>query len=408
MNILYYDCFAGISGDMHLGALLDTGLPPDVLKASLSRMGLDETFSLKITRDRRSGIRGTCVSVNCMDDGLFCRHLSDIRQIVGAARLPEPVEKTALAIFQRLAEAEAAVHGQSVNTVHFHEVGAMDALVDIVGAAVGIHYLKTKFDIAEIWSAPVELGGGWVDCAHGRLPVPAPATEMLLRDIPIRRGAVLHEATTPTGAAILAEVTDRFIAAPAMTVTRSGHGIGRRKVAIPNLLRLQMGRADGPAADAAGPSGGGWRHEKARLLETNVDDMSPEYLSEIMDLLLENGADDVDFTAILMKKNRPAVRISVLCSGEREGACADLLFRHTTTLGIRSREVEKYMLERHVEERSTAWGTVRVKHASLSGRRLRSKPELEDLRRISRNTGIPLPDIRDAVMGGDTGEMEDS
>ncbi|HKK34400.1 MAG TPA: nickel pincer cofactor biosynthesis protein LarC, partial [Desulfomicrobiaceae bacterium] len=314
MNILYYDCFSGISGDMNLAAMIDLGVDPALLARELSGLGLDHEFTLEAGKDSRKGIHGTRVDVVLKKHHhaphghhhAAHRNLRDIETIIDQSGLAEPVKTTALAIFRRVAEAEARVHGRDLYEVHFHEVGAVDSIVDIVGAAVCFHAL----DIDQVWCSPVELGGGFVTCAHGRMPVPAPATVEILRDCPTTRGAVMQETTTPTGAAILAALTDRFTAGPALTMRKTAYGIGHRDTDIPNVLRVHLATTE----ESAGPL----KTVPARLLQCNIDDMTGEMLGAALDMLMEEGAMDVHFTPVVMKKNRPATTISLLCSAEEE------------------------------------------------------------------------------------------
>ena len=307
------------------------------------------------------------------------------------------MQRTSLAIFRKLAEAEAKVHGKPVDEVHFHEVGATDSIVDIVGAAICYH----RLGVDAAWASPVELGGGFVRCAHGLMPVPAPATAEILSGIPTTRGATPHETTTPTGAAILTTLVTRFTAAPRMAVQRTGYGIGHRDTELPNLLRVHLAEVDethaGTAADAAMPHPAGLPTEPARLLQCNIDDMTAEQLAVAMELLMEEGAMDMHFTPIMMKKGRPATCVSLLCARGEQERFARLLFRHTTTLGIKSVPIDKLVLETRFERLETPLGPVTMKLALLDGEVLRAKPELEDCKALARQHGIPLADVYLAI-----------
>ncbi len=431
MTILFYDCFAGISGDMNLAAMIDLGVEPDYLRAELSKLGLDHEFELQVRRDSRKGIVGTRVDVvlkngtdhsHGHDDAPHehghthghayhdhshrdhaghdhasqahqephahhhaHRNLKDIEAIIAASSLGEDVRATSLAIFLKVAEAEAHVHGKDIHEVHFHEVGATDSIVDIVGAAICFH----RLGVDAVWASPVELGGGFVRCAHGLMPVPAPATVEILKGVPTTRGTVGQEATTPTGAAILAALVSRYTESPKLAMDKTAYGIGHRDTDIPNVLRVHLAR---PAEPPATASAGGTM-APARLLQCNIDDMTPEMLGVVMDLLMESGAMDVHFTPIIMKKNRPATCVSVLCSMGDEEKFKRLLFRHTTTLGIKSFPLEKTVLATAFERLDTQLGSVTMKNALLDGKIIRSKPELEDCREISRRHGIPLAEV---------------
>lgn len=425
MKILFYDCFAGVSGDMHLAALLSLGVDADYLRAGLSGLGLDHEFELRVTPDTRKGIAGLRVDVTPAhggrDDGHGPRaphshdhdaahrhwprrNLPDIEAIITGSALPEPVQRTSCAIFRKLAEAEARVHGKPVHEVHFHEVGAIDSIVDIVGAAICFH----RLGVDAAWASPVELGGGFVHCAHGLMPVPAPATVELLAGIPTTRGATPHEATTPTGAAILATLARRFTTTPRMAVQRTGYGIGHRDTELPNLLRVHLaepmasGNPEEPDAPANGSGKGGATpdglgRKPARLLYCNIDDMTAEQLAVALELLMAEGAMDVHFTPIIMKKGRPATCVSLLCARNEQERFARLLFRHTTTLGIKSVPVDKIVLETRFERLETPLGPVTMKQALLDGTVLRAKPELEDCKALASRHGIPLADVYLAV-----------
>lgn len=480
MKILFYDCFAGISGDMHLAALLSLGVEPEYLRAELSKLGLDHEFELRVTSGMRKGIAGLRVDVVLADEGAGHGHeghdhhehhghehhghghghhhahhehgdhhhghhhgdhhdqhpphdhayphdaeqhahhdhghahghghahdaghhhpphrnLPDIEALITASTLPEQVQRTSLAIFRKLAEAEARVHGKPVHEVHFHEVGATDSIVDIVGAAICYH----RLGVDAAWASPVELGGGFVRCAHGLMPVPAPATAELLTGIPTTRGGSPHETTTPTGAAILATLVRRFTAAPRMAVQRTGYGIGHRDTELPNLLRVHLAEVDevhaGHAADAAASHLAGLPTEPARLLHCNIDDMTAEQLAVAMELLMDAGAMDVHFTPIMMKKGRPATCVSLLCAQNEQERFARLLFRHTTTLGIKSVPIDKLVLETRFERLETPLGPVTMKLALLDGEVLRAKPELEDCKALAHQHSIPLADVYLAI-----------
>lgn len=417
MRILYYDCQAGISGDMNLAAMLALGVDPGFLRTELAKLGLENEFSLEIREDARNGIHGTRVDVTLMDTACAGqesghaqghvhdhnhghdhehdhahdpvelahahggRNLAAIEALLTASDLSEAVLATSLAIFRRLAAAEARVHGVPVAAVHFHEVGAVDALVDIVGAAICFHALG----VDAVWASPVELGGGFVRCAHGLIPVPAPATVELLTGLPTTRGASPTETTTPTGAAILATLVDRFTDRPRLVVQKTGYGIGHRVTELSNLLRVHL------AEVVEAPSG--WAVSRCRLLQCNIDDMTGEMLGAAMDTLLAAGAMDVHFTPIVMKKNRPATTLSVLCAEADAPRFTDLLFRHTTTLGIKSLFLEKNTLETTFTRLDTPLGPVTMKNALRNGEIIRAKPEFEDCRQLAEAHRLPLAEV---------------
>ena len=406
MRILFYDCPAGISGDMNLAALIDLGVDPAVLRSELSKLGLDNAFELRIGSEARNGIRGTRVDVVLTEPpasaqqhshahgpghghGHDRRDLAAIEGLIEASGLDTAVRRTSLAIFRRIAAAEAKVHGIPVEAVHFHEVGAIDSIVDIVGAAICRHLLG----VDAVWASPVELGGGFVRCAHGLLPVPAPATEELLHGLPTTRGAVDQEATTPTGAAILASLATRFTASPAMIVEKTGYGIGHRQTELPNLLRVHLARVE---TATASPNG-----SEARLLQCNIDDMTAEHLGAVLDTLMDAGAMDVHLTPIIMKKSRPATCLSLLCAAHDEARFKELLFRHTTTLGLKSFALEKTVLETSFTRRETPLGPVTMKNALRDGKILRSKPELEECRELARRHDLPLTAVAALIGRGE-------
>ncbi len=382
MKILYYDCFAGISGDMNLAAMIDLGVEPAFLLQELAKLGLNDEFELKHTPAKASGIAGTRVDVVLQkqhsDHAHHHRNFADIEKIITTSTLTDQVKATSMAIFSRIARAEARVHGCSLKEVHFHEVGATDSIIDVVGAAVCKHAL----DVEAIWSRPVELGGGFVRCAHGMMPVPAPATIEILSSIPTTRMTNEHESTTPTGAAILAELVDHFIDAPALTILENAYGIGHRETKIPNMLRVQLAEASSPFLIC-----------HSRLLQCNIDDMTAEQLGLTMDILLQAGAMDVHFTPIVMKKNRPATQLSLLCAAAEEKKFKQLIFRHTTTLGLKSFPLDKTVLEATFNQVDTPWGTVHLKHGLLDGQVVKTKPELEDCRKIIEEQGLSLGEL---------------
>ena len=381
-TILYYDCFAGISGDMNLAALLDLGVPEAHLRAELAKLPVTG-YELRVGRDSRKGITGTRVDVDVSAAPHAHAHRAwrDIRLLIESSALDDAVKRRAGAIFSLLAEAEAKIHGTTVEEVHFHEVGAVDSIVDIVGAAICLEFLKPD----RVLASSVELGGGFVKAGHGMLPVPAPATALLLVGVPTRSGAVPFEMTTPTGAAILASCVSSFTDDKRFTTRRVAHGIGHRDTEIPNVLRLFLAEA----TEAA--------RQDARLVECNLDDMSPEVSGHLFDVLFAAGASDVFFTPIVMKKSRPAVTLSVLCPVEKEGAIVDVILRETTTFGMRSTTILKTAIEREERTVSTRLGEVKVKIGRRNGRFLKAKPEFEDCRRIAREKGMALCDVMAVV-----------
>ena len=392
MTVLYYDCFSGISGDMNLGAMIDLGVDPNALTRELSKLDLSG-YDLRITKDQRKGITGTKVDVvldkKPQDQGHDHHHhrkLEDISRIILDSDLSNAVKDRSISMFRKLAEAEGKIHDKPLEEVHFHEVGALDSIVDIVGAAICFEILAPDL----IMASPVELGGGFVTCEHGTFPVPAPATAEILAGIPVKSGAVPFETTTPTGALILACNADRFGPLQDMQITRTAYGIGNREMDIPNVLRVHL-------AESASGTGSSTETGKALILECNIDDMNPEIYGYVMEILFDLGADDVFIAPIMMKKARPASKLSVLCSPDIKQTITETLLTHTTSLGVRSYEVEKTMLEREFSKIETKYGEVTIKTAIYQGKHLKSKPEYEDCIRLAREHGIPVQKIYEEV-----------
>jgi uncharacterized protein (TIGR00299 family) protein len=385
-RILYYDCFAGISGDMNLGALVDLGVDAGHLERELGKLDI-EGFRLEVKSDMRKGISGTKVTVVIDNpENEKHRHLSHIEALINKSTLPDRVKEKSLAIFMRVAEAEAKVHNIPIEKVHFHEVGALDSIADIVGAAICQEYLK----VDEIHSSPVQLGGGMAKCAHGLMPVPAPATAEIVAAIPVKSGLVEYEATTPTGAAILAATVDCFSERMELTIVKTGYGIGQRDGEIPNVLRVYLAEGSPKLAEDV-------EEEEAVMLECNMDDMNPEWYSHVSELLFEAGAADVFMTPIVMKKSRPGHMLSVLCSQDAADQMKGILFRETTSIGLRENRVKKNMLRREMIRVQTRYGEIEVKRSYYGGKVVNEKPEFEQCRQLAGEHGVSLEDIRKEV-----------
>lgn len=378
--IAYLDCFSGVSGDMILGALVDAGLAIADLREDLSRLPLSG-YEVTAERVSRGGIVGTQVVVKT-EGAHERRSLLDIIKIIGKADLPAEVTLPARRAFERLAEAEARVHGHSVEEIHFHEVGAVDAIVDIVGAFCGLH----RLGIEGVYVSPLPLGGGWVDTAHGKLPVPAPATVELLRGVPSHGGPVEEELVTPTGAAIVTTACREFGAMPPMTIKAIGWGAGSKELPHPNLLRMFLGE---PTARP--------REQLLALIETNIDNMNPELFGHVMEQLFAAGALDVFYTPIVMKKSRPATLVSVLAEPPLVDTLSEILFRETTTLGVRVTDVARRCLEREWREVETEYGPVRMKIGRLNDEVVNIAPEYEDCARLAGEKGVPIADVYQAA-----------
>jgi len=434
MKILYYDCFCGISGDMNLAALLDLGVPKEYLLKEISKLNLDSEYEIKAESAAKLGITGTRVDVILKNklhnkeegehshshnhdhshahdekghdhdhshthDGSDHNHennhlhnhghnyshagehehhhrnLIDIENIINSSDLNDKVKKLSLDMFMRVAEAEAKVHGKSLYEVHFHEVGAIDSIVDMVGAAICLDYLK----IDKIIASPVQVGGGFVKCAHGLMPVPAPATVEILKNIPINTGIVQFETTTPTGAAILAANVQEFTTKIDFSINKIAYGIGHRDLEIPNVLRVYLGEKESSE-----------KIEEQYILETNIDDMNPEFYSYVEEKLFDAGALDVFKTPIFMKKGRPGIKLSLLISEEIEKEVLDIIFEETTSIGVRKYKVEKIMLDREFSKVQTQYGEVTIKKSFYKGNLVKYKPEYEDCKKIAKEKNVTM------------------
>ena len=382
MRTLYFDCFAGASGDMILGAMVAAGVDPAVLREQLSRLNVDG-FSVNFETVTRSGLSATYARVETTDEHKH-RHLSDIKKIIEASGVSDAAKKLSIAIFTRLAEAEARVHNEPVEHVHFHEVGALDAIVDIVGAAVCFDLLK----IDRFVCSPLHVGSGTIQMAHGRFPVPPPAVVELLKGVPFYSTDIQGELLTPTGAAIITTVCKEFGPIPQMTTEATGYGAGTREYNdFPNVLRVMLGETN------VNETTGEW----LLMIETNIDDLSPQILGHVMERAFDLGALDCYFTPVQMKKNRPGVLLSMLCERDRKEALLHLLFTETTTLGVRSYEVERRALRRSMMRVETQYGPIDVKVAHLNGRVVNEMPEFEQCRAAATKAGVALKVVEDAV-----------
>jgi pyridinium-3,5-bisthiocarboxylic acid mononucleotide nickel chelatase len=439
MRIAYLECFSGMSGDMFLGALVDAGVPARLFEETVTALGVGA--KLEISRVVRSGISATKVDVYVDGEkdlpreeywgrqeriqsdehsdhehghfghshshpgetrtGVSAPHehlphehrrgLTEIRQIISAASISKHAKKTSLAIFEALGRAEAKIHDTSVESVHFHEVGAVDAMVDIVCAAVGADALG----VDEIICSPLNVGGGTVTCAHGTFPVPAPATLELLADAPAYSSGIMAELVTPTGAAIVKTLASRFAVFPEMKIEKSGYGAGSRDFpGHPNVVRLTIGEAASTALATKTAC------KMITVLEANLDDLNPQVFGYVMDRLLEEGALDAFGMPVQMKKNRPGMLLTVLCKPEDAGKLTHLIFTETTTLGVRRRDEMRQTLARRWENVGTRWGNVRIKIASMNGTVTNYAPEYEDCRRIAAEHHVPLKQVMGEAVEG--------
>ncbi|MGD8971510.1 MAG: nickel pincer cofactor biosynthesis protein LarC [Desulfobacterales bacterium] len=382
MKIAYFDCFAGASGDMILGALVDAGLDIDELKSELAKLHLDH-YDLQAQKVVKKGIGGSQVHV-IIDEhhhGHHHRHLADIETIINASDLEPSVKKSGLEVFNRLALAEASVHRTSVDEIHFHEVGAMDAILDVIGAVAGIHAMG----IDKVMCSPLHLGSGTVECAHGTLPVPAPATAELVKGKPVFASGVQGELLTPTGAAILTTLSADFGPMPSMAVQAIGYGAGTSDPAIPNLLRVMIGKAAETIKDCD--------MEHVAVLETNIDDMNPQIYEYLITNVLQMGALDIYITPVQMKKNRTGMLVTLVCALEKVGQFANFLLRETTTIGLRWRSENRLKAWRRLESMETPYGRINFKIARIGKETINVAPEYEDCLRAAMERKVPLKQV---------------
>ena len=388
MRIACFDCFSGISGDMTLAALVSAGWPAAELESLPARLGLTGV-EVVVSEARRGPFAATRVEVR-IEDPQPHRHLHHIRAILDAADLPAGARTRAHAAFRRLAEAEAEVHGSTVEKVHFHEVGAADALVDVAGAMLGLESLG----IERVHATPPVLGRGSVQSGHGRIPVPAPAAVLLLRGAPVSLGDIEAELTTPTGAALLATVVERWEPPPPFTLERVGTGAGARDLEDqPNVLRVMIGSTTAAAA------AGGLRRRRVAVLETALDDDNPQFVAALIPRLLEAGALDAMVVPSVMKKGRPGLWLVVIAGVADAGSLARQLLAETSSLGVRVREDDRYELERESAEVETAFGRVTLKVATLPDGARRAVPEFESVRAAAERAGRPLREVAEAAIG---------
>jgi len=384
MKIISYDCFSGISGDMNLGAMLDLGVDKTYLVNELNKLNL-KGWELIVQKDQRHGITGTKVTVKQTRHEHAHRHLSDIEKIINDSTLDNNTKALSKKIFMQIAVAEAKVHGISLDHVHFHEVGAVDSIIDVVGAAICYNALNVE----GVHVSTVELGGGFVKCDHGKLPVPAPATAEIIKSLPVKKGGVDFEATTPTGAAILAALGTDFSSDMELKIEKTAYGVGQKDSRdIPNLLRVFLGETI-----TNNTSG----HDAVQL-ESNIDDMNPEFFGYISERLFKAGASDVFFTNIIMKKGRPGIVLNVICETESADILKNIIFTETTSLGIRTFPFRKDTLARKFETIQTIYGQVNIKRSFYKDMEVSCKPEYDDCKRIAEEKGIPLKEVFNNIM----------
>ncbi len=388
MTTAYFDCFAGISGDMTVGALLDVGVPLEWLQEQLSGLSLD-SFSLSADNISRHGIHARHFQVHVQGDSIH-RHYGDIKQIIENCPLSSNVCQTSLAIFDQIADAESKIHGVEKAKVHFHEVGAIDSIVDIVGTALCLEYLG----IDTIFSSKIPLGKGFVDCQHGMLPVPAPATMEILKDVPVYGAGVSAELVTPTGAAIIKTLARGFIDMPPIIIEKIGYGAGSRKLPNhPNLLRVVTGQMHALSAESTE----NLMEDSVVLVETCVDDMNPEIFGYLMDRLFDDGALDVYWVPVFMKKNRPGTLIQVLCKMEKRAAVIKRILSETTSTGVRFHSIQRAKLMRELVSVPSTFGDVQMKKITDLDGTTRLIAEYESCKRIALAHKIPIKKVYELI-----------
>ena len=380
LRVAYFDCYSGISGDMILGALVDLGVDPGKIRKALKTLDL-KGYKLKTSRVQRGLIAGTKAQVS-VEKSQHSHHparkYSDIKKLIANSDLSSTAKKNSQEIFKRIARVEAAIHNTTMEKIHFHEVGAVDSIVDIVGGVVAIESLE----LDKVYASPLNVGEGCVQCAHGCLPVPAPATVKLLQGIPVFSNGIKKELTTPTGAAMIGFYADKFGSFPAMKIVSDGYGAGDHIIPeMPNMLRVVLGETC---------------HEQSEelvLIESNIDDMNPEFYEGTMESLFKAGALDVYLTPIIMKKSRPANKISVLSTETNRSAMTEILLQETTSFGVRFYRVGRTTLEREMKTVKTSWGPVKIKVGRLHGKILQVSPEYEDCKKIASKKKILVKQV---------------
>jgi uncharacterized protein (TIGR00299 family) protein len=378
LRAAYFDCYSGISGDMILGALVDLGVDPRKIRKALKTLDL-KGYKLKTSRVQRGLIAGTKVQVRLTKSSHHpARKYSDIKKLIADSDLSSTAKKNSLEIFKRIAQVEAAIHDTTMEKIHFHEIGAVDSIVDIVGGVVAIESLK----LDKIYASPLNVGEGFVQCDHGCLPVPAPATLKLLQGIPVFSNGIKKELTTPTGAAMIGFYADKFGSLPAMKIVGDGYGAGDHIIAeMPNMLRVVLGEISAES------------DEELVLIETNIDDMNPEFYEGTMESLFKVGALDVYLTPIIMKKSRPANKISVLSSETDRQAMTEILLHETSSFGVRYFRIGRTVLEREMKTVNISWGSVRIKIGKFNGKVIQISPEYEDCKKIAYKEKVPVKQV---------------
>lgn len=394
MKILYFDCFSGISGDMVLGAMTDAGVDIEALRKELKKLNLGG-YKLRTSNVKRKGIKGTKVDI-VVDKKKHFHHTSykDIKRLIERSKLSKRIIEDSMRIFKNIAEAEAKIHKTSVDNVHFHEVGAVDSIVDVVGAAICINLLSPDI----ILSSPINTGRGMVKTEHGILPVPAPATAEMLKGFPFYLSSTEFELATPTGVGIVTTMAKASNTIPNMKTNAIGYGAGSKDFPdTPNLLRIMIGETIPSTPPFKKGGMGGFEQDSITVIESNIDDMNPQFYDYIMNRLFKGGALDVFLTPIIMKKNRPAVKITLISEIDNANNLADILLSETTSFGLRMYKTERVKLKREIKVIKTEYGNVRVKMGKRNSKIIKVVPEYEDCKRIAEEKGIPIKDIYEKI-----------
>jgi uncharacterized protein (TIGR00299 family) protein len=383
MRIAYFDCFSGISGDMVLGAMLDAGVDIESVKRELMKLNLDG-YEIRVSKVDRNGLAGTKVDVVVdKEKHIHSANYGDIKKIIEKSGLSERIKNDSIRIFKRIAEAEAKIHNTPIDNIHFHEVGAVDSIIDVVGAAVCIDLLA----IDEIISSPVNTGSGTVKTEHGLLPVPAPAAAEMLRGFPFYSSDIKFELATPTGVGIITTMAKEFNLMPLMKTTAIGYGAGSSNfLNLPNILRIVIGETYNPL-----------ERDSVIVIESNIDDMNPQFYDHIIDRLFEGGALDVFLTPVIMKKSRSAVKITILSPNDKLSRLIDILFKETTSFGLRTYRTERIKLEREIKIIETGYGNVKVKLGMREGEVVAIAPEYEDCKRIAIESGESIKEVYEKI-----------
>jgi len=395
MKVLYFDCFSGAAGDMVLGSLIDAGVPLAEVRRALGSLAIGPEV---VWTDRvvRAGVTATKFCVKGEDGGARAhahRHLKGVYTLIDGSALSDDGKARAKALFERLGAAEAAIHGTTMDKVHLHEVGALDSIIDIVGSVFALEWLGAD----EIVSSPLNVGSGTVEVAHGLYPVPAPATMRLLEGVPVYAGEQKAELVTPTGALIVSSYATSYGPVPPMRVEKIGYGAGTRDLGdTPNVLRVLIGEAD----RAGAPKGAPYTAPLTAVvvIECEIDDMNPQIFGVLMDRLLAEGALDVFYTAVQMKKNRPGTLLTIIAPPDRRERLTSLVFSETTSIGLRYREMTRECLERETVTVDTPFGPLTMKVARRNGQVLNASPEFDDCARVARDRGVPLKDVQAAAL----------